>query len=62
MRSVFILIALLCAFIFGAMGAQSGYTYSTIIPFVVSLSVLAYLGLTSQQKGGPISFDRLTHF
>ena len=62
MRAYILIIGLLCAFLFGALGSQTGYSYLTIVPFIVSLSLVAYAGLTSHQRGGPISFDRLNQF
>lgn len=60
MRAYSIIIGLVCAFIFGGVGAQEGFTYSTMIPFILSLSVVAYAGLTAdRQRGGPITFDRV---
>ncbi len=62
MRAYLITIALLCAFIFGATGAQQGFSYGNLIPFGISLSVLAYVALSNDHREGPINFDRLTHF
>lgn len=62
MRAITILLGILCAFLFGALGSQTGFTYMTTVPFLISLSVVAYAGLTSQRQGGPITFDRMTQF
>ena len=60
MRAYAIIIGLICAFIFGGLGAQDGFNYTTMVPFILSLSVVAYAGLTADyQRGGSITFDRV---
>ncbi len=69
MRSITIILGILCAFLFGALGSQTGFTYATTLPFLLSLSVVAYAGLSGPRVGEPgprvgepITFDRMTQF
>jgi hypothetical protein len=61
MRAYVIIIAILCVVLFGAVGAQNGFGATTTVPFLLSLSALAYFGL-SGRSDEPITFDRLTSF
>lgn len=63
MRAYAIIFGLICAFIFGGVGAQDGFSYANIVLFILSLSVVAYAGLTAEYpRGGPISFDRVLDY
>ena len=62
MRAYAIIVGILCAILFGALGAREGFTLATALPFVLSLSAIAYIGLASERGEGPITFDRLTSF
>lgn len=60
MRAYVIIIGLVCAFLFGGMGAQTGFTYTNAVLFTLSLSVIAYAGLTAElEPGAPVTFDRV---
>jgi Trk-type K+ transport system membrane component len=62
MRSITIIIGLICAFLFGAMGAQNGFDSATVMAFLASLSAVAYAGLSGSHRGESLTFDRLTQF